>query len=94
MFKNRTLLEKLKNKHPYLLDELPATVRVEGIEVPLESATLDEIAFAVIALENEVRPISRRMTSPYVPRNPDSHVYGIARRQLSCCREHVPVRLP
>ena len=38
MFKNRTLLEKLKNKHPYLLDELPATVRVDGIEMPLESA--------------------------------------------------------
>lgn len=63
MFKNRTLLEKLKNKHPYLLDELPATVRVDGVEVPLESATLDQIAFAVIAFENEVRPISRRMNA-------------------------------
>lgn len=74
MFKNRTLLEKLKNKHPYLLDELPATVRADGIEVPLESATLDEIAFAVIALEKEVRPISRRM-------NALRELYDLARKR-------------
>lgn len=74
MFKNRTLLEKLKNKHPYLLDELPATVRVDGVEVPLERATLDQIAFSVIALENELRPISRRM-------NALRELYDLARKR-------------
>jgi len=63
MFKNRTLLDKLKKQHPYLLEALPALIPANGTEVAIEDATLDQIAFAVIALENEVRPISRRMNA-------------------------------
>lgn len=74
MFKNRTLLDKLKKKHPYLLDELPARVVVNGDEVALEEATVDQIAFAILALEKEVRPISRRM-------NALRELYDLARKR-------------
>lgn len=63
MFKNRTLLDKLKKQHPYLLESLPERIETNGADVAIEDATLDQIAFAVIALENEVRPISRRMNA-------------------------------
>ncbi|BCO30084.1 hypothetical protein TspCOW1_01870 [Thiohalobacter sp. COW1] len=74
MFKKRTLLEKLKNQHPYLLDALPEQIRSDGVEVSIEDATLDQIAFAVLALENEVRPISRRM-------NALRELYDLARKR-------------
>lgn len=73
MFKNRTLLDKLKKQHPYLFEALPALITVDGAEVALEDATLDQIAFAVIAIENEVRPISRRM-------NALGELYDLARK--------------
>jgi hypothetical protein len=74
MFKNRTLLDKLKKHHPYLFEALPARIRADGAEMSLEDATLDQIAFAVIAIENEVRPISRRM-------NALRELYDLARRR-------------
>ena len=46
MFKKHTLLEKLKKQHPYLLEELPERVDSDAGEV---------------ALEAEIRPLSRRM---------------------------------
>lgn len=63
MFKNRTLLDQLKKQHPYLLESLPERIGTNGADVAIEDATLDQIAFAAIALENEVRPISRRMNA-------------------------------
>ena len=74
MFKNRTLHEKLKTQHPYLLESLPERIEANGADVAIEDATLDQIAFAVIALENEVRPISRRM-------NALRELYDLARKR-------------
>ncbi len=74
MFKNRTLLDKLKKQHPYLLESLPERIGTNGADVAIEDATLDQIAFAVIALESEVRPISRRM-------NALRELYDLARKR-------------
>lgn len=74
MFKNRTLLDKLKRDHPYLLQALPALITVNGAEVALEDATLDQIAFAVIALKNEMRPIGHRISAL-------QYLYDLARKQ-------------
>lgn len=74
MFKKRTLLDKLKTKYPYLLESLPESIPANGTEVAIEDATLDQIAFAVIALETEVRPISRRM-------NALRELYDVARKR-------------
>lgn len=74
MFKHRTLLETLKKQHPYQLDALPAVVPTHEAEVALEDATLDQIAFAVLALESEVRPLNRRM-------NALRELYDLARRR-------------
>lgn len=59
--KNRTLLEKLKALRPYMLDGLPELIQVNDTEQNIENATLDQIAFAILALENEIRPLSSRM---------------------------------
>jgi len=59
--KNRTLLEKLKSLHPYSLDELPALVQVEGEELNIEQTTLDQLAFAILSLENKIQPWNRRL---------------------------------
>lgn len=74
MFKNRTLLDKLKTQHPYLLESLPERITSNDIDVAIEDATLDQIAFAVIAFENEVRPISRCM-------NALRELYDLARKR-------------
>ncbi|OQZ07371.1 MAG: hypothetical protein B6D36_00215 [Planctomycetes bacterium UTPLA1] len=74
MFKNHTPLEKLKTQHPYLLESLPDRIEANGADVAVEDATLDQIAFAVIALETEVRPISRRM-------NALRELYDLARKR-------------
>jgi len=74
MFNKHTLLEKLKKQHPYLLEELPETVGSDGEEVVIEDATLDRIAFAILALETEIRPLSRRM-------NALRELYDIARKR-------------
>lgn len=60
---NRTLLDKLNIQHSYLLNTLPALVPVNDAEVALEEATLDQIAFAIIALDNQVRPLSRQLNA-------------------------------
>jgi len=40
MFKNRTLLDKLKKQHPYLLESLPERIGTNGADVAIEDATL------------------------------------------------------
>lgn len=74
MFRNRTLIDKLKKQQPYLFEALPALIPTDGTEVAIEDATLDQIAFAVIALENEIHPISRR-------KNALRELYDLARKR-------------
>jgi hypothetical protein len=76
MFKKPTLLEILRTQHPYLLEELPERIMSDGADVAIEEATLDQIAFAILVLENEVRPISRRM-------NALRELYDLARKQCA-----------
>ncbi len=63
MFKKQTLLERLKKHHPYMLEELPEIVGSDAEEVALEDSTLDQIAFAILELEAEIRPLSRRVSA-------------------------------
>ena len=74
MFKKQTSLEKLKNQHPYRLEDLPAAIGSGTESTPLEACTLDQIAFATLALEAEIRPISRRL-------NALRELYDLARKQ-------------
>ena len=59
MFK-RTLLERLQKQHPYL-DNLPETIHVDGTEVALEKATLDQVVLAIVDLEDRIQPINRHI---------------------------------
>lgn len=63
MFKKQTLLERLKKRHPYMLEELPEIVGSDAEEVALEDSTLDQIAFTILELEAEIRPLSRRLNA-------------------------------
>jgi hypothetical protein len=63
MFKKQTLLERLKKHHPYMLEELPEVVDSDAEEVALKDSTLDQIAFSILALEAEIRPLSRRLNA-------------------------------
>ena len=63
MFKKQTLLERLQKHHPYMLEELPEIVGSDAEEVALEDSTLDQIAFAILELEAEIRPLSRRVSA-------------------------------
>lgn len=60
MFKKRTLLDRLRKQNLFL-DELPSLIHVDGTEVALEEATLDQVAFAILEMEEGLRPVSRRM---------------------------------
>jgi hypothetical protein len=62
MFKKRTLLDHLR-KQSLFLDELPSLIYVDGTEVALEEATLDQVAFAILEMEEGLRPISRRVSA-------------------------------
>ena len=82
MFKKHTLLEKLKKQHPYLLEELPERVGSDAGEVALEDLTLDEIAFATLSLEAEIRPLSRCM-------NALRELYDLARKRGALGAHHI-----
>ncbi|WP_297505444.1 hypothetical protein [Ferrovum sp.] len=74
MFKKPTLLDQLKKQHPYPFEALPALIPTDGTEVAIEDATLNQITFAVIAMEDEVRPIRIRM-------NALRELYDLARKR-------------
>ena len=83
MFKrNRTLLEKLKNQHPFSLENLPPLIQIDDEEFNIEHTTLDQLAFAILALENEVRPINRRL---YALRE----LYDLARKRGAIGVQHM-----
>ena len=82
MFKKTTVLEKLKNKHPYRLDDLPLSVKSGSEEIVLETCTLDQIAFAILALEAEVRPVNRRLSAL-------RELYDLARQQRALGADHL-----
>ena len=60
MFKKRTLLERLQKQRP-LLESLPETIHVDGTEVALEKATLDQVVLAIVDLEHRIQPINRHI---------------------------------
>ena len=60
MFKKRTLLERLQKQHP-LLESLPETIHVDGTEIALIDATLDQVVLAILDLEDRVDPITWRI---------------------------------
>ncbi len=72
--KNRTLLEKLKNQHPFSLENLPPLIQIDDEEFNIDQTTLDQLAFAILSLENEIQPMSRRL---YALRE----LYGLARKR-------------
>ena len=60
MFKKRTLLEQLQKLNPYL-EDLPETIYVDGAEISLNDATLDQIVLAIVDLEDRIHPINRHI---------------------------------
>jgi hypothetical protein len=52
-------LESLRKRH-YALEALPAVISVSGSEMAVEEATLDDVAFATLAVEAEFNAISDR----------------------------------
>ncbi len=74
MFKNHTLLDRLKKQHPYQFESLPALIPANGAEVAIEDATIDQIALAVIALENEICPVRQRINALH-------ELYELARKR-------------
>ncbi|RMG35949.1 MAG: hypothetical protein D6720_06040 [Gammaproteobacteria bacterium] len=60
MFKKRTLLERLQKLNPYL-EDLPETIYVDGAEISLNDATLDQIVLAIVDLEDRIQPINRHI---------------------------------
>jgi hypothetical protein len=61
-FKKKTSVEKLRQRPEWYLRELQETVHVPALEghrpedvtIPLEDATLDDLAFAIVAIEAQV----------------------------------------
>ncbi len=60
MFKKRTLLERLQKQYP-LLESLPETIHVDGTEIALIDATLDQVVLAIVDLEDRIQPINRHI---------------------------------
>ena len=60
MFKKRTLLERLQKLNPYL-EDLPVTIHVDGTEVSLNDATLDQVVLEIVDLEDRIQPINRHI---------------------------------
>lgn len=83
MFKrNRTLLEKLKSLHPFSLENLPSLIQIEGEELNIEQTTLDQLAFAIHALEDKIQPWNRRL---YALRE----LYDLARKRGALGAQHM-----
>ena len=69
-FKKKTLFQKLRERPEWYVRELPDTIRVPALEghrpqevtVPLEDATLDDIAFAIVGIEAQVAKARRGLS--------------------------------
>jgi len=60
VLKKRTLLDRLCKENPYL-EDLPETIHVDGTEIALVDATLDQIVLAILDLEDNIQPINRHI---------------------------------
>lgn len=77
-----TLLQLLSTAHPYALVDLPSSIRIPAVETrrpdevvrPLEEATIDDVAFAILGVEAEVRVVHRRL-------NALRELYDLARKR-------------
>jgi hypothetical protein len=78
----QTLLQLLSTAHPYALGDLPSSIRIPAVETcrpdevvrPLEEATIDDVAFAILGVEAEVRVVHRRL-------NALRELYDLARKR-------------
>ena len=69
-FKKKTAVQKLRERPEWYVRELPDTIRVPALEghrpqevtVPLEDATLDDMAFAIVGIEAQVAQARRGLS--------------------------------
>lgn len=65
------LPQLLSAAHPHTMDGLPSSIRIPAADLrgpdevvrPLEEATIDDVAFAVLAIESESRAVYRRLSA-------------------------------
>ena len=70
LFKKKTPVQKLRERPEWYVRELPDTIRVPALEghrpqevtVPLEDATLDDMAFAIVGIEAQVARARRGLS--------------------------------
>lgn len=70
LFKKKTPVQKLREHPEWYVRELPDTIRVPALEghrpqevsVPLEDATLDDMAFAIVGIEAQVAQARRGLS--------------------------------
>ncbi len=70
LFKKKTPVQKLRERPEWYVRELPDTIRVPALEghrpleviVPLEDATLDDMAFAIVGIEAQVAQARRGLS--------------------------------
>jgi len=70
LFKKKTPVQKLRERPEWYVHELPDTIRVPALEghrpqevsVPLEDATLDDMAFAIVGIEAQVAQARRGLS--------------------------------
>ena len=70
LFKKKTPVRKLRERPEWYVRELPDTIRVPALEghrpqevsVPLEDATLDDMAFAIVGIEAQVAQARRGLS--------------------------------
>ena len=70
LFKKKTPVPKVRERPEWYVRELPDTIRVPALEghrpqevtVPLEDATLDDMAFAIVGIEAQVAQARRGLS--------------------------------
>lgn len=70
LFKKKTPVQKLRERPEWYVRELPDTIRMPALEghrpqevsVPLEDATLDDMAFAIVGIEAQVAQARRGLS--------------------------------
>ncbi len=70
LFKKKTPVQKLRERPEWYVRELPDTIRVPALEghrpqevsVPLEDATLVDMAFAIVGIEAQVAQARRGLS--------------------------------
>jgi uncharacterized coiled-coil protein SlyX len=69
-FKKKSTVQKLRERPEWFVRELPDVIRIPALEghrpedvmVPLQEATLDELAFAIVGIEAQVAQARRGLS--------------------------------